>query len=270
MTETPSNRTPRPRRGQAGLGTTLTITLIPLVLIPLLLMAGGAYLRSRSILREQASAQLSSAAQAESQALTEWSQARQERLLLGSERSLLKAAAAALGSNTTASADRQAQLEQARLELATLRTRENETFFTELFLVRLSDWAILASTTPEYEGQTFPALTEGKLTGRSAVTTSLYDDPVIARGDVALVTVIPMRAMGTPVADSALIGVNKGLRLGSLMEEMQVFWEQRGAYRVTRGNTFMAVSSDIVVGLWLWSSAWCRWPRDDRSGPWRS
>ena len=249
MTETPSNRTPRPRRGQAGLGTTLTITLIPLVLIPLLLMAGGAYLRSRSILREQASAQLSSAAQAESQALTEWSQARQERLLLGSERSLLKAAAAALVSNSTAAADRQAQLEQARLELATLRTRENETFFTELFLVRLSDGAILASTTPEYEGQTFPALTEGKLTGRSAVTTSLYDDPVIARGDVALVTVIPMRAMGTPVADSALIGVNKGLRLGSLMEEMQVFWEQRGAYRVTRGNTFMAVPPDIVVGL---------------------
>jgi len=96
MSERRASRTFRAPRGQAGLGTTLTLTLIPLVLIPLLLMAGGAYLRSRSILREQASSQLLSAAQAEGQALTVWAQARQQRLLLGSERSQLKEAAATL------------------------------------------------------------------------------------------------------------------------------------------------------------------------------
>lgn len=249
MSERRASRTFRAPRGQAGLGTTLTLTLIPLVLIPLLLMAGGAYLRSRSILREQASSQLLSAAQAEGQALTVWAQARQQRLLLGSERSQLKEAAATLVSVASQAEARQVSLEQARQELSDLRTRENETFFTELFLARLSDGVILASTTPEYEGLTFPALTEGKITGRSAMTTSLYDDQTIARGDIAFVTIIPLRALNTPVADSALVGVNKGLRLGSLMEAMQVFWEQRGAYRVTRGNTFLAVPPNIVVGL---------------------
>jgi GAF domain-containing protein/HAMP domain-containing protein len=249
MSERRANKARRTPRAQASLATTLTLTLIPLVMIPLLVMAVGAYLRSRSILREQASAQLSSAAQAEAQALSDWAQARQERLLLGSERSQLKDAAAALVSIATQPEARQVALAQTRQELSDLRTRENETFFTELFLARLSDGMILASTTPEYEGVSFPALTEGKITGRSAMTTSLYDDQVIDRGDIALITVIPLRALDTPVADSALVGVNKGLRLGSLMEEMQVFWEQRGAYRVTRGNTFVAVPPDIVVGL---------------------
>jgi GAF domain-containing protein/HAMP domain-containing protein len=249
MSEQPSSKSHRAPRRQASLGTTLTLTLIPLVLIPLVAMAVGAYLRSRTILRDQASAQLSSAAQAEAQALSDWAQARQERLLLGSERSQLKDAAASLVSTGTQTEARQTALAQMRQELSDLRVQESETLFTEVFLARLSDGVILASTTPEYEGARFPALTDGKITGRSAVTVPLYDDQVVDRGDIALLTVVPLRALDTPVADSALIGVNKGLRLGSLMEEMQVFWEQHGVYRVTRGNTFVAVPPDIVVGL---------------------
>ncbi|MCK5318135.1 MAG: GAF domain-containing protein, partial [Anaerolineales bacterium] len=46
-----------------------------------------------------------------------------------------------------------------------------------------------------------------------------------------------------------LIGVNRDTRLGILLEEMQIFWEQRGVYRVERGRTFVLLAPDIVIEL---------------------
>ena len=71
----------RPRR---PLSRRLAITLLPLVLIPLLLMAGAAYLRTRAILRGVASQQMTSATQSQSTLLLTWVEDREQQLFLAS------------------------------------------------------------------------------------------------------------------------------------------------------------------------------------------
>jgi HAMP domain-containing protein/putative methionine-R-sulfoxide reductase with GAF domain len=46
-----------------------------------------------------------------------------------------------------------------------------------------------------------------------------------------------------------LVGVNHSTRIAALLEEMQVFWEQRGVYRVERGRTFVLLYPDILIQL---------------------
>ncbi|HET7009951.1 MAG TPA: GAF domain-containing protein, partial [Anaerolineales bacterium] len=80
-------------------------------------------------------------------------------------------------------------------------------------------------------------------------TTPLYDDAQLAPGGLAFVVTAPMHVLDQPQVDAVLVGVNSDVRLGSLMEQMQVFWEQRGFYRVEEGNTFIAMAPDIIVSL---------------------
>ncbi|MGB2895893.1 MAG: hypothetical protein WBB65_06990, partial [Anaerolineales bacterium] len=73
-----------------SLGVRLTSILLPLVLIPMLLLAGVSYFRARDLLRQQAASQMISAAQAQVQVLQEWTDISEQRLQLGSQRSTLR------------------------------------------------------------------------------------------------------------------------------------------------------------------------------------
>src|SRR3972149_1820153 len=73
-----------PRRS-SSISTRLTLTLLPLVMIPLLVMGLAAYLRAQQLLRAAATAQLSSAVVAEYKVLQDWARAREDRIALSSQ-----------------------------------------------------------------------------------------------------------------------------------------------------------------------------------------
>jgi GAF domain-containing protein/HAMP domain-containing protein len=240
-TAAPASRAPR----ATSLSRRFTLTLLPLVVIPLLVMAVAAYVRSQDVLRGLVNAQLSTAARGQFNTLSDWAAAREERLQLGSQRTSLRAAARRVQLAPTSEAAKVA----VRAELVDLVAREGSVLFSELMIVQREDFRILASTRPEFEGQPFLALQEDRVPPESLATTPLYDDAQLAPGNLAVVVTAPMHVLDQPAVDTVLVGVNSDLRLGSLMEEMQVFWEQRGIYRVEEGNTFIALAPDIIVRL---------------------
>jgi HAMP domain-containing protein/dsDNA-binding SOS-regulon protein len=49
-------------------------------------------------------------------------------------------------------------------------------------------------------------------------------------------------------------GINSGSEITPLIEELQVFWQQRGIYRIERGKTFLALSPEYLFGLSRYST----------------
>ncbi|TFH34903.1 MAG: hypothetical protein E4G99_08510, partial [Anaerolineales bacterium] len=84
------------RQFRGRLGRRFALILLPLVLIPLLAMGIGAYLRSRALLQDQAASQMTSAAQSQIAVLQAWSAEREQRLQLGAQRSALTEATSVL------------------------------------------------------------------------------------------------------------------------------------------------------------------------------
>ncbi|MEX2030429.1 MAG: GAF domain-containing protein [Anaerolineales bacterium] len=229
--------------------TRLILILLPLVLLGVVLTGAASYLRAREIVRQQVDAQLVSAVEAETSVLTEWIQTREQRLTLSSQRPSLRAPLVQLMAGTGTPLEARQAREVARAELEALKAREGTIFFNDLLVVRLSDGVVLASTQPGWENVVFDAVLQARIPAEAPVTAALFDDPLLSPGVLSMVSSIPFRAASTQAADSLLIGVNGGLRLATLMDAMQVFWEERGVYRVERGRTFLLVQPDLEVTL---------------------
>jgi GAF domain-containing protein/HAMP domain-containing protein len=237
-----------------GLGTRLTVTLLPLVLIPMLIMMGVTYQRSRELLRQQAVDQLTSAAQAQIQVLEEWSSFREQRLQLGTQRSALRESITGLMATPNIESSHPIRI-AARSELEQLKAREGSITFVDTLVARISDGLVLASTRPEWENKQLPAVTEGRFQSGSLDTVPIYNDPLIAPDNLAIITTAPLRTSGSQTADAVLIGINIDLRIGALMQEMQIFWERRGVYRVERGQTYMVLAPDVIISLERYGTA---------------
>jgi putative methionine-R-sulfoxide reductase with GAF domain/HAMP domain-containing protein len=231
------------------LGRRMAIVFLPLILIPLLILGIGAYLRSRSLLEAQASSQMTSAAQSQVGVINEWASDREERLQLGSQRSELRQAASILArSSPGSSASRQAS-GTALIELKDLKTRQGELLFSEMVLVRLSDGEVLASTNPDWTGEITTSVVDGIVSFSDIETNPIYNEGLFSPKDLAFLTTIPLQPANGENPEVVLVGVNIGPRLGALMTEMQIFWEQRGVYRVERGRTFVLLAPDVLVEL---------------------
>ncbi|MGH2627060.1 MAG: HAMP domain-containing protein, partial [Anaerolineales bacterium] len=229
--------------------TRLTLTLLPLVLLGVVLTGAASYLRARAILRQQVEAQLVSAVEAEAGVLTEWIQAREQRLTLASQRPSLRAPLASLVAGGASALEQSAARSAARVELESLKASQGTTYFNDLLVVRLSDGRIVASTQTAWERSVLTSLVEGKLPSGVPGTRALFDEPVLAPGKLLFVSGVPLRAASPDAADSLLLGVNGGLHIATLMDALQVFWEERGAYVVQRGETHLLVLPDLIVTL---------------------
>lgn len=234
-------------RPRSRLSRRFALYLLPLVLIPILLMGLAAYLRSRSIIEDQAISHASSSAAAQVEILREWTRVREQRLLLGSQRQDFLNSVSALLTLPEGSSGyiegRRATLSQ----LEDLRLRAGEVLFSHILVARASDGQVLVSTIPEWEGmQISDNFTEPSF-AETLVSFPLVDDPLVAPRRFGLVSTIPVRASSAETADILLIGTNLGVQLGTLMEDLQTLWEQRGAYRIQRGNTYIALSSGFVL-----------------------
>ena len=227
----------------------LPFIILPLILIPLISLGVGAFLSSRNLMEDQAASQMTSAAQAQVQVLQEWTDINEQRLQLGSQRSALREAASELLRRPASSSSYRAAQTSARTELEDIRIRQGQVLFSGVLLARSSDGTVLVSTNPDWEGQASPFLTADAIDPISLATYPFYNDPLFAPGNLVLISSAPLRASGAQEGELLLIGVNRDTRLGTLLEEMQIFWEQRGIYRVERGRTFVLLAPDIVIEL---------------------
>ncbi|MGD2161916.1 MAG: GAF domain-containing protein [Anaerolineales bacterium] len=232
---------------QGHLGRRLALILLPLVLIPLLAMGIGAYLRSRELLERQATSQMSSAAQAQVAVLQEWADAREQRLQLGAQRSSVRNAVSTMLSEGPSSDEFQTAREALLDELSDLRLRQGQVLFSDLAIILAQDGTIIAATDDDWPDQMSPNFITGAEISTELDTKPIFDDPVIAPDSLAFFTTAPFNlGDGTRLY---LVGVNHSTRLAALLEEMQVFWEQRGVYRVERGRTFVLLAPDILIQL---------------------
>lgn len=229
----------KPKR---SLARRLALVQLPLVLIPLLLLGGGSYLRSRAVLLRNATEQMTSTTEDQVTILLEWAAERDQRLFLLSQRSEVVQTAGRLAQDPQ---DEEA-LETLVAELEATR-RAGETFFSFVDLVRTQDGLILASSNPARVGQTMQALVAGLLP--ESGTAPLVDDPQLSPASLAFVSVAALRPGQGESDQLVVVGVNSGPQVGKIMESLQVFWEDRGVYRVERGRTYMAQPPDRIFEL---------------------
>lgn len=235
---------------RGNLGRRMALTLLPLVLIPVAIMGGAAYIRARALLQTQASDQLTSASQAQIEALQEWANEREQRIQLTAQRSLLRESLIELLRLPDPDQIGSPSQEILESELATIQEREGETLFSEVLIARLDDGRVLASTEPEWEGVQLVSLSLGAIPVQTLQTTPVYGEPLFGPSELSILTAIPIsNDMGGAKVETVLLGVNRGLQLGALLEQMQIFIERRGAYRVELGQTYFAMSPDIIIDL---------------------
>ena len=94
MTAAPALVEPRVIRPRSRLGTRLAVVLMPLVLIPVMLMGGTAYLRTQELIRLQVVSRLSSAVVADSRLIGSWVFAREDHLTLTAQSAAVRQALA--------------------------------------------------------------------------------------------------------------------------------------------------------------------------------
>ena len=229
-------------RPSGRLGRKFALVILPLVLIPLTVMGIVAYLRMRSILRQEAVDQMIYAIQGQSTTLMEWASFREQQLYIGTQRPIIKEYSPSL----LVHPDNQEAGSAINQELLTLQTNQGDILFDEILLVRISDNLIITSTNPNHNGLFIESLPEKK--AFDLQTFPIYDDPTFAPDTLGLVSISPMRVIGEQ-PDFYLVGVNSGTKIVQLIEELQVFWQRRGVYRIERGKTFLALSPDTVFEL---------------------
>jgi HAMP domain-containing protein len=243
------------REFRGRLGRRFALILLPLTIIPLIAMGIGAYLRSRDLLENQATSQMVSAVQAQLSVLEDWNAEREQRLQLGAQRAPLRDAGLIMLSATPGSERYRTAEEEVLAELTDLRSRQGQLLFSNLSLIRYSDGRVLASTDTGFEGQNAGFLARLPDMFNALNTEPVYGDELLSPESLALVHSIPVSTTSEGEPQLLLVGVNSGSRLGVLLEQMQIFWEQRGIYRVERGRTFVLLAPDIVIQLDRYATA---------------
>src|SRR3972149_733853 len=146
---------PRVARPRSRLGTRLAVVLMPLVLIPVMLMGGAAYLRTQELIRLQVVSRLSSAVVADSRLIGSWVFAREDHLTLTAQSAAVRqalATALAGGGN-----------DELHAQLHAALTTGAESLFSEVVVVRAADLGIVAATDPSQEGRGGAGLPDGNL-----------------------------------------------------------------------------------------------------------
>ncbi len=230
------------KRPSGRLGRKFALVLLPLVLIPLIIMGVIAYFRVQSILRQEAIDQMIYAIQGQSTTLLEWASVREQQLFLGTQRPVIKEAALTLYFNP----DDEEANSIVQEELQSLIQNQGDTLFTEILLIRISNGLVVSSTNPEHRGRIFENLPP--IRSSEIQTYPIYDDPIFNPDSLGLYSLSPLRVAGSQ-PDFYLLGVNSGSKVVQLIEDLQVFWQRRGVYRIERGKTALALSPDLIFEL---------------------
>ena len=208
-------------------------------------MAGAAYLRTRTILRDVASRQITSATESQSVLLQTWVEDREQQLFLSSQRGSLREAIAPLLPDPATADDE--QVEAARAQLAGIADQPGEDLFTDLLVAEPASGRVIVATQRDWDLQALAPSSVLLAAGPTLRTMPAVDNPLVAPGSLALLTVVPMRSGLSDSPDLLLVGVNRGIAVGQFLEGLQIFTERSGPYMVRRGLSSFLIPPNTLV-----------------------
>jgi transcriptional regulator with GAF, ATPase, and Fis domain len=185
-----SNATSPKFRGR--IAQTLFWVLLLISLVPLLIMAGIAYLRARSLLHDQIFSQLAAVVQAQSQRLE--SEASTGQLLLSN--AMYESDVSSTIEKLLEEKDRNDQnfITESNFVFDSLQTVNQPTPYFNQFAVVRPDGIIQIATHREWEGQALPSILHTSLQGGKAITIATNElQPFYEPESLLLVTMIPYR-----------------------------------------------------------------------------
>lgn len=241
----------RQRLRNLPLGQRLTLSLLPIVLIPTLFIGLVGFPRIRGILREQSANQLANLSIQQVSYIQEWTKERRDFLFLRTGPGELKDSLIELFESPAAT-DRQ---DQVRLELEKILRSHGNLLFSDAMLVEVVagvPTTILVATDPALEGLS-PAIIQ-TLPTNNLTTMPVTANPVLAPDNLSFLTSSPLRVASTTEIDALIVGINSGSSVGTLLKNIQVFWQERGSYRLEKGRTYLAISPDYLAILPRYSS----------------
>jgi HAMP domain-containing protein/putative methionine-R-sulfoxide reductase with GAF domain len=240
MTAATALAEPRVARPRSRLGTKLAVVLMPLVLIPVMLMGGAAYLRTQELMRLQVVSRLSSAVVADSRLIGSWVFAREDLLTLTAQSAAVRQAlATALAGGGK---------DELRAQLHAALTTGAEGLFSDFVVVRAADLGIVTATDQSQEGGVATSLQDGTLPLDQISSTPIYDDPQLSPGSLAFATSVPIR-LSSGETEAYFIGVTGGARVVALLRQLQGFWSKAGAFQEETGSAYVLASPDLVLRL---------------------
>jgi len=218
-----------------SLSARLTLTLLPLALIPLLILGLAAYQRSRALLRDQVVVQLRQATERQALALEDWRTAHEYPLWAATQTRSF----ADLAGQLAAQISRPRQADELRAQiverLTTINERVSDGLYTGLMVVRMSDGLILAATPRFWEGDTITGIAEMPTTA-SHVTR----DMAFSRATpISFFTVMPFPS-DDPELQTALVGMSNDARITTLIVDV-------GAVQVPSSELYFLIQPDTLA-----------------------
>ncbi len=211
---------------------TLIQALVALTLIPLIIMAGSAYLRSRDLLQQQAVTQMQTLLNGQTDdvvLLLKTKNIRLERLTNREDlASLLQQALHSNRKSTTFNSLRRQVLDQIRVMNA---DQANPTF-DQVFLVR-PNGTIQMATRPEWETTSIAETAAyGSLRAGKPITITVYDFRPYYPNQLVALTIQPYRTESGSVL-GALVGVTEPQSLSRILDPLVRLSPSASAYFVT-------------------------------------
>ena len=224
---------------------TLIQALVGLTLIPLIIMAGSAYLRSRDLLQQQAVTQMQTLLNGQTDdvvLLLKTKNIRLERLTNREDlASLLQQALHSNRKSTTFNSLRRQVLDQIRVMNA---DQANPTF-DQVFLVR-PNGTIQMATRPEWENTSIAETAAyGSLRAGKPVTITIYDFRPYYPNQLVALTIQPYRTESGSVL-GALVGVTEPQSLSRILDPLVRLSPSASAYFVTTDGVL--IGADPYTG----------------------
>jgi methyl-accepting chemotaxis protein len=195
-----------------------------------------------SILRQEAIDQMIYTTEGQSAAIEDWASVREQILLSYSQTESLKQGSDPLLLHP----EDQVAIDALQVELSEMLKQEDENFFHELLVVRISDLLIVSSTNSESIGSRIEGLPDKMSV--EIQTVPMYDEPILSPDSLTLLSIAPFRTIGSQ-PDFFLIGVNAESKVRQLLKDLQIYWQRRAVYGTEKGETYLILLPNLAFAL---------------------
>jgi HAMP domain-containing protein len=212
-------------------------------------MGTAGYLRTRAILTNQASEQLTTSLLNQIDNISAWARKREIRLAMDANRNSFIASVAPVASTDASRTELIRARREIRNNLDQLRKDRSTVIFNELLLLNAGDGEILASTDQDMEGEFLSSPILDNFSQVSSVTIPVFDHAIISPGTLAVVTSVPMGGLQDVEGDFLLLGVTSGGRVIDVLSQIEITLSHRGVTQIGSVEAFIAIEPSIIVGI---------------------